>query len=160
MIQWMLEIWSLVPLPFSKSSLNIWKFMYCCRLAWRILSITLLACGMSAIVHSCTFWTFMALPFFEIGMKTNLFQSCGHCWVFQICWHIECSTLTSSSFRIWNSSAGISSPPLVLFVVMLPKIHLLCTLGCLVPGEWSHHHGYLGHYDLFCIVLLCGLATP
>ena len=23
-------------------------------------------------------------------MKTDLFQSCGHCWVFQICWHIEC----------------------------------------------------------------------
>ena len=24
------------------------------------------------------------------------FQSCGHCWVFQICWHIECSTFTAS----------------------------------------------------------------
>ena len=36
---------------FSKTSLNIWKFMVCCwRLAWRILSITLLACEMSAIV--------------------------------------------------------------------------------------------------------------
>ena len=33
-------------------------------------------------------------------MKTDLFQSCGHCWVFQICWHIECSTFTASSFRI------------------------------------------------------------
>ena len=30
-------------------------------------------------------------------MKTDLFQSCGHCWVFQICWHIECSTFTASS---------------------------------------------------------------
>ena len=36
----------------------------------------------------------LALPFFGIGKKTDLFQSCGHCWVFQICWHIECSTLT------------------------------------------------------------------
>ena len=26
MIQWLLAIWSLVPLPFSKSNLNIWKF--------------------------------------------------------------------------------------------------------------------------------------
>ena len=26
MIQWMLAIWSLVPLPFLKTSLNIWKF--------------------------------------------------------------------------------------------------------------------------------------
>ena len=37
-------------------------------------------------------------------MKTDLFPSCGHCWVFQICWHIECSTFTALSFRIWNSS--------------------------------------------------------
>ena len=57
-------------------------------------------------------------------MKTDLFQSCGYCWVFQICWHIECHTFTASSFRIWNSSAGIPSPPLTLFVVMLPKVHL------------------------------------
>ena len=48
---------------------------------------------MSAIV-----WYFehsLALPFFVLGMKTDLFQSCGHCWVFQICWHVECSTLTA-----------------------------------------------------------------
>ena len=57
-------------------------------------------------------------------MKTDLFQSCGHCWVFQICWHIECSTFTVSSFRIWNSSTGIPSPPPALFVVMIPKAHL------------------------------------
>ena len=57
-------------------------------------------------------------------MKTDLFQSCGHCWVFQICWHIEYSTFTASSFRIWNSSTGIPSPPLASFVVMLPKAHL------------------------------------
>ena len=30
-------------------------------------------------------------------MKTDLFQSCGHCWAFQICWHIEWSTFTASS---------------------------------------------------------------
>ena len=57
-------------------------------------------------------------------MKTDLFQSCGHCWVFQICWHIECSTFTASTFRIWNRSTGIPSPPLALFIVMLPKAHL------------------------------------
>ena len=57
-------------------------------------------------------------------MKAGLFQSCGHCWVFQMCWHIECSTFTASSFRIWNSSIGIPSPPLILFIVILPKAHL------------------------------------
>ena len=57
-------------------------------------------------------------------MKTDLFQSCGHCWVFQICWHIECITLTALSFRIWNSSTGIPSPPLVVFIVLLSKAYL------------------------------------
>ena len=66
----------------------------------------------------------MTLPFFGTGMKTDLFQSSGHCWVFQFCWHIQCSTFTASSFWIWNSSAGIPSPPLALFIVMLPKAHL------------------------------------
>ena len=59
----------------------------------------------------------MALPFFGIAMKTELFQSCGHCWFFQICLHNECSALTAASFRIWKSSAGIPSSPLDLFIV-------------------------------------------
>ena len=86
---------------------------------------------MSAIVQQVEHS--LALPFFQIGMKTDIFQSCGHCWVFQYCWHIECSTFTPSSFRIWNSSTGISSPPLVLFVVMLPKAHL--TSHSRMPGS-------------------------
>ena len=84
-------------------------------------------------------------------MKTDLFQSCGHCWIFQICWHIECSTFTASSFGIWNSSAEIPSPPLGLFVVMLPKAHLPLHSKMSALGEWSHRHGYLCHKDLFCI---------
>ena len=75
----------------------------------------------------CNVWWFehcLALPFFRIGTKTDLFQCHGHCWVFQMCWHIECHTFTAWSFRIWNSSIGIPSPPLALFVVMLPKAHL------------------------------------
>ena len=82
-------------------------------------------------------------------MKINIFQSCGHCWVFQICWHIECSTFTASSSRIWNSSTGIPSPPLALFIVMLSKAHWLHIPGCLALGDWSHHHDYLGHEALF-----------
>ena len=36
-----------------------------------------------------------------IGMKTELFQSCGHCWVFQICWHTECSKFNSNDHYIY-----------------------------------------------------------
>ena len=57
-------------------------------------------------------------------MKTDLFHSCGQCWVFHICWHVECSTFTASSFRIWISSARIPTPVIALFIVMLPKAHL------------------------------------
>ena len=75
-------------------------------------------------------------------MKTDLFQSCGHCWVFQICWHIECSTFTASSFRIWKSSTGIPSPPLALFVVMFSKAHLTshsrkCGSRCVITSSWG-----------------------
>ena len=54
MVQRMLAIWSLVPLPFlyrawtSGSS----QFTYCWSLTWRILSITLLACKMSTMCCS------------------------------------------------------------------------------------------------------------
>ena len=63
----------------------------------------------------------LALPFFGIGMKTDLLQSCGCCGqlnkqkccqVFQNWEHIECSTLITSSFRTGNSSAIIPSSSL------------------------------------------------
>ena len=105
--------------------------MYCWSLAWRTLSITLLVSEMRAIV-----WEFehsLVLPFYGIGMQTDFSQSCGHCWVFQICWHIEVSTLTASSFSILNSSVGIPSPTLALFLVMLPKAHLTSHSRMSVP---------------------------
>ena len=124
MIQQMLAIWSLVLLSFLSPA---WpsgnsRFTYYWSLAWRILSISLLAREISAVVQ--WFEHSLALPFFGTGMKTDFFQSCGHCWVFQICWHTECSTLTASPLRIWNSSTEIPSPPLALFTVMLSKAHL------------------------------------
>ena len=56
--QQMLAIWSLVPLPFLKPAWTSGssQFMYCWSLAWRTLSITLLACEMcssSSILWHC-----------------------------------------------------------------------------------------------------------
>ena len=67
--------------------------------------------------HNCI-WTFFG---------TVLLWGCNENWplpVHWVCWHIECTTLTASSFSIWNSSAGIPSPLLAFFTVMLPKAHL------------------------------------
>ena len=108
---------------FSKTSLNIWKFTV----------HILLKPGLENFKHyftsvwdecKCVFVYSLGLPFFAIGMKIDVFQSCGHCWVFQICWHIECSPFIASFSRIWNSSTGIPSPPLALLIEMLPKVHL------------------------------------
>ena len=107
---------------FSKSSLNIWKFVV----------HILLKPGLENFEHyfasvwdecNCeVVWAFFGIAFLWDWNETDIFQCCGHWWVFQICWHTECSTFTASSFRIWNT--GIPSPPLALFVVMLSKAHL------------------------------------
>ena len=109
---------------FSKTSLNIWEFTV----------HVLLKPGLENFVHYFTsvwdecncavVWAFFGIAFLWDWNETDLFQSCVHCWVFQICWQIECSTFTAWSFRIWNSAIGILSPPLALFVVRLPKTHL------------------------------------
>ena len=51
-IQWILAIWSLFPLPFLEPAWTSGssRFPYCWSLAWRILSITLLMCEMSVTV--------------------------------------------------------------------------------------------------------------
>ena len=94
---------------FSESSLNIWKF----------LAHILLKANLEDFKH------YLASIWNEGNCKkTDFFQSCGRCWVFQISWHIEWSTLTASSFRIGNSSTGVPSPPVALFIVILSKAHL------------------------------------
>ena len=64
---------------FSKISLNIWKLMVHVLLKPGLenFEIILLTCEMNAIVRS--FDHSLALPFLEISMKTDLFQSCGQC---------------------------------------------------------------------------------
>ena len=120
MIQHILAIWSLVLCPFLNPACTSGnsQFMCCWSLGWRILSITLPVCKMSAIV-----WHFehsLALLFFGIGMKTDFFQFCGYCWVFQICCHIvseSCSVVSNSLqphglWSPWNSlgqNTGVGS---------------------------------------------------
>ena len=109
---------------FSKSTLYLSKFL---------IHVLLKPCLKDSEYYLASMWNekwsgslniLWHCPSLWLEWKTDLFQSCIHCWAFQMCWHTECSILTASSFRIWNSSAGIPSPPLALFIVMLPKAHL------------------------------------
>ena len=137
--QWRLAILSLAPLPFLSpawTSGSSW-FAWCWSLSCKILSVTLLAWEMSATVQRLAHS--LVLPFLGTGMRIDLFQSCDHCCVFQICWHNECKTLMASSFRDLNSSAGISLHPLPLLKAVLSKRKKNLRPGCLLlgGGEWA-----------------------
>ena len=133
----------------SKSSLYIWKFLVLVLLKPSLMDFEHYIASMWNEQNCAIVWIFFGIALLWDWNETELFQCCGHFWVSQISWHVEYSALKALSFRIWNSSAGILSPPLALFLVILPK----------ALGEWSHHHGFLGHEDLFCTVLLYIFAT-
>ena len=143
---------------FSKSSLNILKFTVHVLLNPGLENFEHYFTSMWDECNCAVVWAYFGIAFLWDWNETDHFQSCGHCWAFQICWHIEHSTFTASSFRIWNSSTGIPSPPLALFIMMLPKVHLTSHSRMSGLGEWSHHHDYLGHEDILTIVL-CILTT-
>ena len=127
MIQQMLAIWSLVPLAFLKSawtSGSSW-FTYCWSLAWRILSIILLACEMS--VQLCSSLSILWLAYLW-GWNEN--------WRFPVLWPLlSFPSLLAywvqhfHSIIFQDSNPGIPSPPLALFIVMLG--------GLLVPYPLS-----------------------
>ena len=107
---------------FSKTSLNIWKFMVHMLLKTALENFEHYFASVWDEWNCMVVWPF--LHCFSLVLEYWPFPVLWHWWVFQICWYIECSTFTASSFRIWNSSTGIPLPPLALFVVMLPKAHL------------------------------------
>ena len=108
----------------SKSNLNIWKVSVHVLLKPSLMDFEHYLASKWNWYNCVVVWTFFGAALLGIEIKTDLFQSCGLCWVFQTCWHIVCSTFTASSFKIWSSSAGIPSPPLALFIVIVPKAHL------------------------------------
>ena len=150
MIQWMLTIWSLVPLPFLNPAFNIWNFMVHIMLKPGLETFKHYFAGMWNECSCAVVWTLLVMAILWIGMKTDLFQSCCHCWVFQPCSHIECNTLTASSFRIWNSSTGIPLRLLDLFIVMILKAHFTFQDAWLQVSD---------HTIMVIWVLLCILAT-
>ena len=155
----MLAIWSLVPLPFLSPACTSGSSQFTLLLKPSLEDFELYLASMQNECNCMIVWTFFGIA---------LLWDWNENWPFPILWPLLnfpnllvywMQHFPVSSFRIGNSSTGIPSPPLALFVVMLPKPSWLHTPGCLTLGEWSHHHGYPGHEDLFCIVLLYILAT-
>ena len=109
---------------FSKTSLNIWKFMVHVLLKPGLENFKHYFTSMWDECNCVVVWTFFGIAFLWDWNEN---------WPFPVLW----SLLTfpnllaywvqhfhSIIFRILNSSSGIPSPPLALFIVMLSKAHL------------------------------------
>ena len=154
MIQRMLAIWSLVPLPFLKTSLNIWKFMVHVLLKPGLENFEHYFARVWNECNSAVVWAFFGIAFLWDWNEN---------WTFPVLWPLLSfpnllaywvQHFHSIIFQDWNSSTGIPSPPLALFIVMLSKAPLSSHSRVSGLGWWSHHRDYLGHEDLFCTVLL------
>ena len=123
-IQQMLAVWSLIPVAFSESSWNIWKFSF----------HILLKPGLDNFEHyfpsvwnegNCVvIWTFFGIAFL---------WDCNENWFFPVlCPLLSFPNLLaywvqhfhSIIFRMWNSSIGILFSPSALFIVMLHRAYL------------------------------------
>ena len=110
---------------FAKSSLNIWKFMV----------QVLLKPGLENFEHYfASVWDECICAIIWTLFDTAFLWDWNENWPFPVLWlllsfpnllaywvqHFHSIIF----FRIWNSSTGIPSPPLALFIVMLPKTRL------------------------------------
>ena len=145
---------------FSKSNLNIWKFSVHVLLKPSLENFEHYFASVWNEYNCAVVWAFLGIALLWDWNETDLFQSCGHCWVFQICWDIECSTFTASSFRIGNRSTGIPSSPLALFVVMLPKAHLT-SHSRMSGSRWVITPSWLsGSWRSFFVQSFCVFLPP
>ena len=104
---------------FSKSSLNIWKSLLHVLLKPSMENFEHYFASIWGECNCAIVWTFFGIAFLWDWNEN---------WPLPVLWPLLhftnllahwVSTFTASFFRIWNSSAGILSPLLALFIVML-----------------------------------------
>ena len=143
---------------FSKTSLKIWKFTVHILLKPGLENFEHYLASVWDECNCAVVWTFFGIAFlwdwnenwpFPALWPLLSFPNLLTYWV----WHFQ-----SIIFRIWNSSTWIPLPPLALFIVMLPKAHLT-SHSRMSGSRWVITPLWLSGYNLFCIVLLCILAT-
>ena len=157
-IQRMLTIWSLVPLPFLNPAW-IWKF-----LVYALLKPSLenFEYYFASIYDECNCAVVLIIVWhcLSLGLEWKLtFSSPVATAEFsKFTGILSAALLTASSFKIWNSSAGIPSPPLALFIVMLSKAQL--TLHSRMSGSrWVITPSWLSGLLRSPLYSSCILAT-
>ena len=138
MIQWMLAIWSLVPLPFLKPAWTSGnsRIIYCWSLAWRILSITLLVCEMSGY--------FLAMTISKLygSAKTSLYWKNKLCWI---------RVFLSFTILIWEMNLIITT-----VIVNTLNITLIeCNLHQGVPNDKATDW----YQSMACLELSCTVGA-
>ena len=143
---------------FSKPRLYVWKFSVHILLKPSLKNFEY---NLTSLWNECNctvVWTFFGILLLCDCNESDLFQSSGHWWVFQIYWHVQWSTQTSS-FRIFNISARIPSLSPALLIAMLPKAHLI-SHSRVSGSRWVTTPFWLsGSLRPFCTILLCILAS-
>ena len=109
---------------FSKSSLNIWNFTV----------HVLLKPGLENFEHYFTrVWNVCNCEIIWVFFGIAFFGDWNENWLFPVLWPLLSfpnllaywvQHFCSIIFYDWNTSTGIPSPPLALFIVMLSKAHL------------------------------------
>ena len=108
---------------FSKSSLNIWKFSVHVLLKPGLENFEHCFASAWDKCHCVVVWTFFGMVFLWDWNENWLFPVLWPLLSFPVLLAYWVQHFHSIIFRIWNSSAGIPSPPLALIIVMLPKDH-------------------------------------
>jgi len=155
-IQQMLAIWSLVSLPFLNLACISGSLVHV-PLKPSLKDFEHYLVSMWNECNCVAAWIFFGIAFFGDWNEN---------WPFPVLWPLLSfpnlltywvQHLTASSFWILNSSAGIPSPQLALFVVMLSKTHLT-SYSKMSGSRFVTTPSWLSRSDILCIVL-CVLAT-
>ena len=130
---------------FSRSSFNIWKFILHMILKPALENCEHYFASVWGECNCAVVWTFCGTAFLWDWNEHWAFPVLCPLLSFPYKLAYWVQHLHSIIFMIWNSSTGILSLPLALFVVILPKVHLTWHSRMSGLGEWSHHHGYLDY---------------
>ena len=146
-------------LCFSKTNLNIWKFMVHVLLKPGLKNFEHYFTSVWDECNCAVVWTFFGIAFlwdwnenwpFPVLWPLLSFLNLLACWV----QHFYSIIFQDLKELTWNSITSTS------FVVMFSKAHLT-SHSRMSGSRWviTHYCDHLGCRDLFCIVLLCILAT-
>ena len=147
---------------FSKTSLNIWNFMVPVLLKPGLGNFELYFASVWDESNCVVVWAFFGIAFLWDWNENWSFPVLCHLLSFPnlLAYWVQHFHSIIFLWAIWNSSTGIPSPPLALFVVMLPKAHLT-SLSRMSGSRWVITPLWLfGLWSSFFVQFSCVFLPP